>query len=94
MLNKLAKNQYVKLVKDNGKKKEVEYGIVLNENDNQYDIMSVGFENKDGHFLEYPPNVENLVQTYGTNQGTTFDEVKENEVRRAINVWVEKNYKL
>ena len=46
MLNKLAKNQYVKLVKENGKKKEVEYGIILNENGDQYDIMSVGFEIK------------------------------------------------
>ena len=94
MLNKLAKNQYVKLTKENGKNKEVEYGIVLNEYGEQYDIMSVGFENKDGHFLAYPPNVGNLVQTYTTNEGTVFDEVKEKQVRRAMNVWVEKNYKL
>ncbi len=94
MLNKLAKNQYVKLVKSNGNAKEVEYGVVLNEHGDEYDIISVGFENKDGHFLAYPPNVENLVQTYTTNEGTMFDEVKENQVRRAMHVWIEQNYKL
>ena len=97
MLNKLAKNQYVKLTKENDRKnnnkKEVEYGIVLNENGNEYDIMSVGFENKNGQFLAYPLGVENLVQTYNINSNTTFDEVKENEIRRAMNVWVKQNYK-
>ena len=96
MLSKLAKNQYVKLTKNNNKndnKQEVEYGIVLNENGNEYDIMSIGFENKDGQFLAYPPEVENLVQTYNINSTTTFEEVKKKEIRRAMNVWVEKNYK-
>ena len=55
--------------------------------------MSVGFENKNGKFLEYPTNVENLVQSYSINDAQ-FDEVKENEVRRKMNGWIEKNYKL
>jgi hypothetical protein len=92
MLNKLAKNQYVKIVKSNDKKKEIEYGVVLNEIDNKYEIMSVGFENKNGHFLEYPTDVADLVQTY-TTQDVIFDEVKENEVRRKMNNWLDKNYK-
>lgn len=96
MLNKLAVNQYVKMVKPNDtkndKRMEVEYGVVLNEHDNKYDVMSVGFENKNGVFLEYPTNVENLVQTY-TTQETAFDEVKENEVRRKMDRWLERNYK-
>ena len=41
----------------------------------KYDIMSVGFENKNGKFLEYPTNVENLVQSYTINDAQ-FDEVK------------------
>ncbi|RDY26828.1 hypothetical protein CHL78_011545 [Romboutsia weinsteinii] len=96
MLNKLAVNQYVKMVKPNDtkndKRMEVEYGVVLNEHDNKYDVMSVGFENKNGVFLEYSTNVENLVQTY-TTQETAFDEVKENEVRRKMDRWLERNYK-
>lgn len=92
MLNKLAKNQYVKIIKTNDKNKEIEYGVVLNEQDNKYEIMSIGFENKRGHFLEYPTDVANLVQTY-TIQDAMFDEVKENEVRRKINNWLDENYK-
>ena len=95
MLNQLAKNQYVKMVKNNDEKnnkKEVEYGIVLNGEQNQYEIMSIGFENKNGHFLEYPTDVENLVQTYDIHDAM-FDEVKENEVRRKMNIWLEKNFK-
>ena len=41
---------------------DIEYGVVLNEENDKYDIMSVGFENKNGKFVEYPTNVENLVQ--------------------------------
>jgi len=97
MLNKLAKNQYVKLTKENNKKndnkQEVEYGIVLNENGNEYDIMSIGFENKDGKFIAYSPDAANLVQTYDINSNTIFDEVKKDEIRRAMNVWVGNNYK-
>ncbi len=94
MLNKLSENQYVKMTKshDNKNYKEIEYGVVLNGEEDKYEIMSVGFENRNGHFLEYPTNVENLVQTYDIND-LTFDEVKENEVRRKINIWLEKNYK-
>ncbi|MGL5348054.1 MAG: hypothetical protein ACRDA3_11940 [Peptostreptococcaceae bacterium] len=93
MLNKLAKNQYVKIIKDDNMGKEVEYGVVLDSENNKYDIMSVGFENRNGHFLEYPTNVENLVQSYTINDAK-FDEVKENEVRRKMNIWIEKNYKM
>ena len=50
------------------------------------------FENKYGKFVEYPTNVENLVQSY-TTQDAQFDEVKENEVRRKMNIWLENNYK-
>ena len=92
MLNKLAKNQYVKMIKTNDKNKRIEYGVVLNEQDHKYEIMSIGFENKSGHFLEYPTDVANLVQTY-TIQDAMFDEVKENEVRRKINNWLDENYK-
>ena len=55
--------------------------------------MSIGFENKNGKFVEYPTNVENLVQSY-TIQDAQFDEVKENEVRRKMNIWLENNYKI
>lgn len=95
MLNKLAKNQYVKMVKcddtKNDKHKEVEYGVVLNEHDGKYDVMSIGFENKNGTFLEYPTDVHNLVQTYSTKDAM-FDEVKENEVRRKMDIWLDRNY--
>lgn len=95
MLNKLAKNQYVKISKSVKERDDqgVEYGVVLNNNNDKYDIMSIGFENRNGRFIEYPTNVENLVQTYTTNDAV-FDEVKENEVRRKMNVWLENNYKL
>ena len=96
MLNKLAKNQYVKIIKsdlENGlNNSDIEYGVVLNDEDEKYDIMSVGFENKNGKFVEYPKNVEYLVQSY-TTQDAQFDEVKENEVRRKMNIWLENNYK-
>lgn len=92
MLNKLAKNQYVKLIKSNAGNNGIEYGVVLEEEDGKYDIMSIGFENKNGKFIEYPTNVENLVQSYNT-QDAQFDEVKENEVRRKMNIWLENNYK-
>ena len=88
MLNKLAKNQYVKIIKSNLENSDIEYGVVLNDENEKYDIMSIGFENKNGKFVEYPTNVENLVQSY-----TTQDEVKENEVRRKMNIWLENNYK-
>ncbi len=62
MLNKLAKNQYVKIIKsdlENGlNNSDIEYGVVLNDENEKYDIMSVGFENKNGKFVEYPTNVE------------------------------------
>lgn len=92
MLNKLAKNQYVKIIKSNSGNNGIEYGVVLEEEDGKYDIMSIGFENKNGKFIEYPTNVENLVQSYNT-QDAQFDEVKENEVRRKMNIWLENNYK-
>ena len=79
MLNKLAKNQYVKIIKSNLENSDIEYGVVLNDENEKYDIMSIGFENKNGKFVEYPTNVENLVQSY-TTQDAQFDEVKENEV--------------
>ncbi|WP_042272921.1 hypothetical protein [Faecalimicrobium dakarense] len=92
MLNKLAKNQYVKITNCD-KNEDIEYGVVLTEKDDKYDIMSVGFENKNGAFIDYPTDVENLVQTYTTNDAT-FYEVKENDVRRKMNLWIEKNYKM
>ncbi|WP_286315337.1 hypothetical protein [Romboutsia ilealis] len=92
MLNKLAKNQYVKIINSNSDNNGIEYGVVLEEENGKYDIMSIGFENKNGKFIEYPTNVENLVQSYNTYD-TQFDEVKENEVRRKMNIWLENNYK-
>jgi hypothetical protein len=92
MLNKLAKNQYVKITNCD-KNEDIEYGVVLTNKDDKYDIMSIGFENKNGAFIEYPTNVENLVQTYTTNDAA-FYEVKENDVRRKMNLWMEKNYKM
>ena len=96
MLNKLAKNQYVKIIKsdlENGlNNSDIEYGVVLNDENEKYDIMSVGFENKNGKFVEYPTNVEYLVQSY-TTQDAQFEEVKKDEVRRKINVWLNNNYK-
>lgn len=93
MLNKLAKNQYVKIIRNDEGNNDVEYGVVLEENNGKYNIMSIGFENKNGKFLEYPTDVENLVQCYTTNDAQ-FDEVKENEVRRKMNIWLENNYKI
>ena len=96
MLNKLAKNQYVKIIKndlENGlNNSDIEYGVVLNDENEKYDIMSVGFENKNGKFVEYPTNVEYLVQSY-TTQDAQFEEVKKDEVRRKMNIWLENNYK-
>ena len=96
MLNKLAKNQYVKIIKgdlENGlKNSDIEYGVVLNNENEKYDIMSIGFENKNGKFVEYPTNVEYLVQSY-TTQDAQFEEVKKDEVRRKMNIWLENNYK-
>lgn len=92
MLNKLAKNQYVKIIKDDLDNGGIEYGVVLNDENEKYDIMSIGFENKNGKFVEYPTNVENLVQCY-TTQDAQFEEVKKDEVRRKMNIWLENNYK-
>lgn len=96
MLNKLAKNQYVKIIKsdlENGlNNSDIEYGVVLNDENEKYDIMSIGFENKNGKFVEYPTNVEYLVQSY-TTQDAQFEEVKKGEVRRKMNIWLENNYK-
>ena len=58
----------------------------------KYDIMSIGFENRNGKFIEYPTNVENLVQCY-TTKDAQFEEVKKDEVRRKMNVWLESNHK-
>ena len=92
MLNKLAKNQYVKITNSNLENDSVEYGVVLNNENEKYDIMSIGFENKNGKFVEYPTNVEYLVQSY-TTQDAQFEEVKKDEVRRKMNIWLETNYK-
>ena len=71
---------------------DIEYGVVLNDENEKYDIMSIGFENKNGKFVEYPTNVEYLVQSY-TTQDAQFEEVKKGEVRRKMNIWLENNYK-
>ena len=92
MLNKLAKNQYVKIIKDDFPNGGIEYGVVLNDENEKYDIMSIGFENRNGKFIEYPTNIENLVQSY-TTQDAHFEEVKKDEVRRKMNIWLENNYK-
>ena len=91
MLNTLAKNQYVKISNCN-KNEDIEYGVVVNKNEDNYDIMSIGFENKNGNFLEYPPNVDKLVQSYSINDAD-FEEVKKNEIRRKMNIWLESHYK-
>ncbi|MBS6509481.1 MAG: hypothetical protein KH369_14880 [Paraclostridium bifermentans] len=91
MLNTLAKNQYVKISNCN-KNEDVEYGVVVNKNEDNYDIMSIGFENKNGNFLEYPPNVDKLVQSYSISDAD-FEEVKKNEIRRKMNIWLESHYR-
>ena len=91
MLNTLAKNQYVKISNCN-KNEDVEYGVVVNKNEDNYDIMSIGFENKNANFLEYPPNVDKLVQSYSINDAD-FEEVKKNEIRRKMNIWLESHCK-
>ncbi|MEN2256433.1 hypothetical protein AAIB48_01135 [Paraclostridium benzoelyticum] len=91
MLNTLARNQYVKISNCN-KNEDVEYGVVVNKSEDNYDIMSIGFENKNGNFLEYPPNVDKLVQSYSINDAD-FEEVKKNEIRRKMNIWLESHYK-
>ena len=40
MLNKLAKNQYVKIIKSNLENSDIEYGVVLNDENEKYDIIS------------------------------------------------------
>ncbi|CEI73525.1 MULTISPECIES: hypothetical protein [Romboutsia] len=92
MLKQLSKNQYVKMTKVNDKEKEVEYGVVLNKNEDNYEIMTIGFINKNGNFLEYPIESYNLVDTYNIDDAY-FDEVKENEVRRKMNIWMEEHYR-
>jgi hypothetical protein len=92
MLNTLAKNQYVKISNCN-KNEDVEYGVVINKDEDKYDIMSIGFENKNGNFLEYPPSVDKLVQSYSINDAN-FEEVKKNEIRRKMNIWLENHYKM
>lgn len=92
MLKQLSKNQYVKMIKVNDKEKDIEYGVVLNKNEDKYEIMTIGFENKNGNFLEYPIESYNLVDTYSIDDAD-FDEVKENEVRRKMNIWMEEHYR-
>lgn len=92
MLNQLSKNQYVK-ISNCHKNEDTEYGIVLTDKNGKYDIMSIGFKNERGKFIEYPTDVEDLIQTYTINDAT-FDEVKEDSVRRKMNIWMEKNYKM
>ena len=92
MLNKLAKNQYVKITKDKKSEEKVEYGIVLGEHDGMYDIMSIGFESKNGKYIDYPTDAHNMVQSYATSDAQ-FDEVKENEVRRKMNIWLDGSQK-
>ena len=45
MLNKLAKNQYVKIIKSNLENSDIEYGVVLNDENEKYDIMSASEKN-------------------------------------------------
>lgn len=92
MLKQLSKNQYVKMIKVNDKEKDIEYGVVLSKNEDNYEIMTIGFENKNGNFLEYPIESYNLVDTYSIDDAD-FDEVKENEVRRKMNIWMEEHYR-
>ena len=92
MLNELSKNQYVKISKSkDNTNNDVEYGVVINKEGSEYDIMSIGFENKNGNFLSYPMEIDNLVQRY-TTEDAVFDEVKENNVRRKMDIWMEKNH--
>ena len=93
MLNSLSKNQYVKITDSDKINEVVEYGVVINANEDNYDIMSIGFENKNGIFLEYPPEVEKLVQSYKI-EDANFNEVKKNEIRRKMNIWMENHYKM
>lgn len=95
MLKELAQNQYVKIETPN----RTEYGVVINKNKSEdkeeyvYDIMSIGFENKDGYFLTYPPNTEFMNHSWGI-QDARFDEVKKNQVRREMTNWMDKYFKM
>ena len=97
MLRELAQNQYVKIIKPD----RIEYGVVTNKNRNEnkeeeeyiYDIMSIGFENKNGKYLSYPPNTEYMNHSYGI-QDAQFDEVKETQVRREMTNWMDKYFKM
>ena len=95
MLKQLAQNQYVKITRP----ERTEYGVVTNINkseDNEeyiYDIMSIGFENKNGEFLTYPPNTEYMNHSYGI-QDASFDEVKRHQVRREMSNWMDKYFKM
>ena len=56
MLNKLAKNQYVKIIKSNLENSDIEYGVVLND---ENEILTVstyldGQYNHEGIFIGVP----------------------------------------
>lgn len=95
MLKQLAQNQYVKITRPG----RTEYGVVTNINksedgeENIYDIMSIGFENKNGAFLTYPPNTEFMNHSYSINDAQ-FDEVKRHQVRREMSNWMDKYFKM
>ncbi|SHG94686.1 hypothetical protein [Tepidibacter thalassicus] len=90
MLEKLSKNQFIKMTKP--KDGSVEYGLVLNENEEkkEYEILSIGFTNKNGEFLCYPTEVENIKEKLKIDD-RIFEEVKEKKIKRKMNKWLEVN---
>lgn len=91
MLNSLSKNQFVKMTKPQDDL--VEYGLVMSDNleDNKYEVLSIGYLNKNNEFLAYPTNVEGIKETLGI-EDRIFEEVKETKIRRKMNKWLETNY--
>ncbi|SHK31080.1 hypothetical protein [Tepidibacter formicigenes] len=91
MLEKLSENQLVKMTK--GEDGTVEYGLVMGKNNEkeEYEVLSIGFINKNGEFLCYPTEVENIKENLKIND-RIFEEVKERKIRRKINKWLEENY--
>ncbi|OPJ57150.1 hypothetical protein [Alkalithermobacter paradoxus] len=91
MLNKLAQNQFVKITKPH--KDYVEYGIVTktNHDENEYEILYMGFLNQNGEFLSYPTEVQRLLERLKITDGI-FEEVKEAKIRRKMNKWMDENF--
>ncbi|KXZ39830.1 hypothetical protein SAMN05661008_00949 [Alkalithermobacter thermoalcaliphilus JW-YL-7 = DSM 7308] len=91
MLNKLSQNQFVKITKLNDN--TVEYGIVTKTNyeEDEYEVLYMGFLNKNGEFLSYPTEVERILERLKITDAI-FEDVKETKIKRKMNKWMDENF--